>query len=386
MEPEIFKTGSFWFAFIICLTIYRLCLIHFAPQARHALFIPLNLFFLWRFVPVNPLFFVGLVVVLSCLYFLAKRMTGTAGSVCFMVTLACVFAAWLTGKMGATYSAEPWAWLYFVGASFLFIKVWSFLKDVRDGFLREISLIVFINYCTMFTTFLSGPMHRYAEFRDAFRDQLPSRWDLTIERLYRLMFGLTKVSLAGPILRPFSLSEISSGGYSEIGWVELFIRSCVYSITLYLDFSGYSDIAIASSALFGIRVPENFRMPYMAPNLREFWKCWHITFTSFLTQYVFLPFSRAIQRRFHTPSSSIITIAAYLVTFVFAGIWHGTALNYILWGTYHGIGLWIYDRKVQWFKTNLHLSALRLVSTVCTFVFVSIGWIFFVLPLEFFKR
>ena len=134
----------------------------------------------------------------------------------------------------------------------------------------------------------------------------------------------------------------------------------------------------------GVKVPENFQLPYLARNLREFWQRWHITFTRFLTQYLFVPFVRLFQRRIATASAAMTTAVAYLITFLFCGFWHGSTLNYLVWGLYHGLGLAAYD-----YYRQRRLAAARTLRRVpaafalITFLFVSLGWVFFTLPLGF---
>jgi len=172
------------------------------------------------------------------------------------------------------------------------------------------------------------------------------------------------------------------------------LRSAVYSLVIYADFSGYSDIVIASTRLAGVSVPENFQLPYFARNLRDFWQRWHITFTRFLTRYIFVPVTRALQGRLAKPSPAKVAAAGYVVTFAFCGVWHGSTPNYLAWGLYHGLGLTVYDAfnrgRMAKLRQQGRVAPARRWSVplfaAFTFLFVSVGWTLFILPVSFWAR
>jgi D-alanyl-lipoteichoic acid acyltransferase DltB (MBOAT superfamily) len=131
----------------------------------------------------------------------------------------------------------------------------------------------------------------------------------------------------------------------------LFMSLICYSFYIYLDFSGYSDIAIGTAYLIGIKTPENFNNPYRSQNLSEFWKRWHITFSSFLQLYVFKPFIQLFNILLPSKHRLLITILSYLATFVICGLWHGATINFVYWGLWHGVGLSI--NKIWLIKMKL---------------------------------
>jgi alginate O-acetyltransferase complex protein AlgI len=136
-----------------------------------------------------------------------------------------------------------------------------------------------------------------------------------------------------------SLMALVGGG--PVPLKTLVTASFVYSIVIWADFSGYSDAAIAASRLIGVGAPENFNRPYFAPNIREFWQRWHISFSRVLTSYLFVPISRALQRRLK--GRKPVMVIAYLATFLACGYWHGPTANFLAWGAYHGVGLIVFD-------------------------------------------
>jgi alginate O-acetyltransferase complex protein AlgI len=386
-------------AFWICFVVYALfdrSIAGAVPPALHYAMTALgSAAFLWVFTGIGALYLVALYAGLSLVFAAASSAVGgTASRGRVWWVLGVVLGLWALGKMGSSLHLSYFSWLFFLGASFLIVKVWTFCKDLRDGRIRGANLSSFLAYCTFFPCFLSGPMHYYGEFRETFERREELNGEMLVNAVFRILHGLVKVLIVAQVLRPWSLAGIRDVGWSEVAAAELAGRSLVYSLVIYLDFSGYSDIAIAGARLLGIRVPENFQMPYLARNLREFWQRWHITFTRFLTQYLFVPIARRLQRRGGL-SAPVLTSVSYLLTFIFCGFWHGATANFLVWGMYHGLGLSAYD----WFRQR-RLAAARTAGVpapvpgsvqrslyvLMTFAFVSLGWVFFILPLRFWAR
>lgn len=165
-------------------------------------------------------------------------------------------------------------------------------------------------------------------------------------------------------------------------WVVVFL----YSVRIYYDFSGYSDIAIGLGRLFGFKVPENFNKPYLKPNIVLFWQNWHMTLTSWLREYLFMPLGKMLMGFLGAGHTWVINGACQLVTMAVVGIWHGSTVGFLIWGLYHGVGLSLYRiyadllKKYgsQSFMDMLNGSKIaRYGSVFLTFVFVSTGWVFF---------
>ena len=147
-----------------------------------------------------------------------------------------------------------------------------------------------------------------------------------------------------------------------------------YALQLFFDFSGYTDLAMGIALLLGIKIPENFRLPYLSVNLQDFWKRWHISFSSWLTDYLFesLPKSRVWLR--------VSYCSAFLVTFLLGGLWHGIAWTFVIWGLLHGLGLSVVFLWVRWRKARgVGKGSVwgRVIGGLITFHFVCFAWIFF---------
>ena len=387
---------EFWVAFVGLLVLIG-SVNRMSASIRHWLFVLVNGAFLFYFTGIGIGHLVGLFGSLSILYLAGKRIAANPknGRTVFLVSLGISVGLWAIGKgaAGVGNQKNPLRWLFFVGVSFLVVKVWSFLKDVRDRRIIDLSFAGFLNYCMYFPCFISGPMHYYGEFSDAFERRLATGIIDVVHHMYRILYGMMKVRVLAVALRPYSLVILQDVSLRDTSAPELLGRAFVYSAVLYLDFSGYCDIAIGASRLLGVSVPENFILPYLATNIRDFWQRWHMTFTRFVTQYVFIPFVRTCQVSLAVKATPILGVIAYLVTFAFVGFWHGAGSNFLVWGIWHGTGMALYDlyrrrfaKDVAWWErvSGPWTLARRAVAIGITFSFVSVGWILFVLPVGFF--
>jgi alginate O-acetyltransferase complex protein AlgI len=174
-------------------------------------------------------------------------------------------------------------------------------------------------------------------------------------------------------------------GTTNIGAKTLAVALVAYSIKIYMDFSGYSDIAIGSSALFGIKVPENFSFPYFRTNIAGFWKSWHISLTRWIIDYVFIPLGGS--RR-----GLMLALVNTFIAMGVSGLWHGAAVNFVLWGFYHGLLLCLYrvyrialkplrNRTTSIFETWSFLPPVtKMLGGVATYACVTLGWGLFIMP------
>jgi D-alanyl-lipoteichoic acid acyltransferase DltB (MBOAT superfamily) len=180
------------------------------------------------------------------------------------------------------------------------------------------------------------------------------------------------------------------GNFEHHSGISLLIAAFLYSFQIYADFSGYTDIALGSAKLLGFNLTNNFNRPYFATSIKEFWDRWHITFSAWLRDYLFLPLAYGLAHRmkkqeyFHVSTEKWIYLIAIIVTFTICGIWHGVGWNYLLWGILFGI----YLAHANWTK-NFHKSIrkqfhIRKTSNfyifskiLLTFILVSFAWIIF---------
>ena len=167
---------------------------------------------------------------------------------------------------------------------------------------------------------------------------------------------------------------------------DIAIGAYAYTIYIYFDFAGYSDIAIGSARIMGIVLPENFNNPFMKRNIQELWANWHMSLTRWLTDYVYWPLAKVLRKsKFLGSRPIVLSIISIIITFVVCGMWHGEALNFVIWGFYHGLGLAILNvyqkqkRKVRnaFIRKYFHSVFSRGVGIVVTFHFFVFGILLF---------
>jgi alginate O-acetyltransferase complex protein AlgI len=164
-----------------------------------------------------------------------------------------------------------------------------------------------------------------------------------------------------------------------------------YAFYFYFDFSGYSDLAIGSAQLMGIQLPENFNHPFLKRNIRELWTNWHMSLTGWLVDHIYWPLVRKMRGvQYFRERPVLLSNAGMIITFLACGMWHGEAVNFLLWGAYHGLGisvLTIYQRQKrkvessflqQYFRSRLSSA----VGTFFTFNFFAIGLTLFILDMK----
>ena len=269
-----------------------------------------------------------------------------------------------------------------IGLSYILFRLVHWLVESYKGTLRSRDFLTFLNYLFLFPTFMAGPIDTFNNFHywlTTTRVRFNRR--MLMAGVGRIFIGAVKALLIVPLIKPYAIDyEILLSHFSP--WVAVCSAALLYSLYIYIDFSGYCDMAIGMAYMMGVRTPENFNNPYLSTNISEFWKRWHITFSTFLKQYVFKPVSALLNRLPIAKHRRVVSVTAYLLTFLVCGLWHGSTLNFVLWGLWHGVGLSVY-KLFTYGKEVTMLTPPRKVLGVCaTFLFVTIGWLFFNYPVD----
>ena len=237
-------------------------------------------------------------------------------------------------------------------------------------------------YIFMFPQLLSGPIVRPGQIAAQITDRAQQETvDDRLTGFIRFMIGLAKKvliadTLAQTVTQIFSLNsfQLSSG----LAWA----GAIAYTFRIYFDFSGYTDMAIGLARMIGFRLPENFKFPYISVGITEFWKRWHITLSTWLRDYIFLPLVYSVSRKmprekyFGLKADLVIYLIGTLITFFICGLWHGAAWPFILWGIYQGLFL-ILDRL---FLLKIYKRITRIPGMIITFLITVIGWVMFRSP------
>lgn len=205
----------------------------------------------------------------------------------------------------------------------------EFIQIAAEKFKGNIERIGFTEYVAFiffFPTMIAGPIKKYEKFdKQLIEAKIDSR-DI-LEGLFRIILGLVKKIFLADNLNTL-IQEVGSPEKTQ-NIILLSGAIFLYGLRIYLDFSGYSDIAIGSSRLFGFRVPENFNLPYIRTNIAEFWRHWHISLYVWLVDYIYIPLGGS-------RVNFVRRLLNITITMLISGIWHGAAWNFIYWGLWHG--------------------------------------------------
>lgn len=262
-----------------------------------------------------------------------------------------------------------------IGLSFYtFIQI-GYLLDVAQGHVRASrSLLDVLLLAGFFPQTASGPINRSGTFLPQL-ERTPEVAREDVGRALALIAGgLAKKTLIAHYVGVLLVEPVFANPLQHTGLEALF-GVYGYAVQVYCDFSAYTDIAIGVALLLGYRLPENFRQPYRAASVQEFWRRWHISLSSWLEAYLFLPFTRRLVRSRLRKRRMLTATIGTMVTFLLCGLWHGAAWTFVLWGAWHGLGVTL-DRVRR--KGEHPPSALRRAgSTAWTFHWVCAGWVLF---------
>ena len=272
--------------------------------------------------------------------------------------------------------------LRWLGFSYIAFRLIHVLRDRQTGRLPELSLPEFGTYVVFFPTLAAGPIDRAERFAKDLQKDFALTQDELLIAGQRIVIGLFKKFVIADTLALIALNDSLATQVHSTGW--MWVHLYAYAFQIYFDFSGYTDIAIGIARLVGIKLPENFLSPYTKPNLTQFWNNWHMTLTQWFRSYFFNPFNRWMRGYKFLPAWTMILIGQ-LATMLLIGLWHGITWNFILWGAWHGLGLFVQNRWSDFAKTRINPSnprvqtALQVGGVLLTFHFVALGWVFFAL-------
>ena len=256
-------------------------------------------------------------------------------------------------------------WLLPAGISFFTFQGISYLVDIYRGLIKPApTLIDFGMYHTSFPQLIAGPIVRYLEIEDRVVHR-PLRLEQVEWGIIRFCFGLAKKIIIADNMgaiadRLFALppNQLTT----SLAW----LATGTYTLQIYFDFSGYSDMAIGLGSMLGFRFPENFNQPYRSQSITEFWRRWHMTLARWFRDYVYIPLGG-------NRAGPLRTYVNLLIVFFLCGLWHGAAYTFIVWGLFHGL-LLVIERIL---RNRWNFEPSGLVGWAVTLVLVMIGWVFF---------
>ena len=263
-----------------------------------------------------------------------------------------------------------------LGISFFTFTQIAFLVDTYQGKVKEYNFIHYLLFVTYFPHLIAGPVLHHKEMMPQFTHTSTYRfnWEHVSVGLTVFTLGLAKKVLLADSLGEFAtpiFAVVNSGAQPML--FEAWLGALAYSLQLYFDFSGYSDMAIGLSLLFNVRLPMNFDSPYKAQSIIEFWRCWHMTLSRFLRDYLYIPLGgnrKGVVRRYSN----------LMATMLLGGLWHGAGWTFVIWGGLHGMYLVInhlwraLKHRLGWHESG---RIARILSGALTFLAVLVAWVFF---------
>lgn len=253
-----------------------------------------------------------------------------------------------------------------VGISFYTFAGISYAVDMYRGqYPPARSVLHYLAWVTLFPYILAGPIIRYGHV-GAQLESVPRRlsWALLASGLFFLVLGLAKKMLVADVMAPYVNELFAHPG--RLGLWSAWAAALGYTLQLYFDFSGYSDMAVGVALLIGLRFPQNFDSPYKAVNPSDFWRRWHMSLSAWLRDYLFIPLGGS-------RGSTLLTVRNLLITFVLAGLWHGAAWTFVVWGL-----LWGVFQSVHVVAKKYGLTpGWTWLNRLLTFAAAVLAWVFF---------
>jgi alginate O-acetyltransferase complex protein AlgI len=300
--------------------------------------------------------------------------------------LATATAGGLRGMTGQSVNLASAADLRWLGFSYVSFRLIHTLRDRLSGRLPQLNLREYIIYVIFFPAFTAGPIDRAERFLKDLRNPPQRSADDLGQAARRLLLGLFSKFVVADTLAMVALNSANAGQVQSTGWLWLLVYA--YTLQIYFDFSGYTSIAIGLGRLLGIKLPENFNQPYLKPNLTQFWNNWHMTLTQWFRAYFFNPLTRALRSSKKPAPAVVVIFITQLSTMVLIGLWHGVTWNFVLWGAWHGLGMFLQNRYSEFARLKIFTrplsptvqTGLTALGTAATFHFAALGWVWFALP------
>jgi alginate O-acetyltransferase complex protein AlgI len=257
-----------------------------------------------------------------------------------------------------------------LGISFYTFSAISYILDVKHGKQEPRSLLDVMVYLSFFPKLTSGPIQKSGDFFRQLDTELEVGWKSFTSGIQIFVFGMFKKIVLADRLSIFVDQVYATP--KAFGSATVLLAAIAYSLQIYFDFSGYSDMAIGSAKTLGFDLPSNFNLPYLSHNVTELWKRWHISLSSWLQEYLY--FSLGGNRK-----GKARTYMNLILTMLLGGIWDGSNWTYVIWGLMHGIALAIHKgwMELTASSSQKHSWCANAFSISVTFIFTTFCWIFF---------
>jgi alginate O-acetyltransferase complex protein AlgI len=377
-HPMLFSSGLFWVLFLIFLPVYALL-----RSRRQQMVVYVVAFSLYFYYKSSAWFFMLLIITSVLDWCLSRIMSDTRKlwkrRLCLWLSIGMSlsilgffkyanFFLWNWNQM-VEGNFQPLDIILPVGISFYTFQSISYIVDVYKGRVSPTETwIEYLFFLSYFPALVAGPIVR----ADYFLPQIQNRDHASRQEmaagLWLIILGLVKKAIVADYIAQYNdLIFASPTGYSGL---ESLMGVVGYVVQIYCDFSGYSDMAIGISAIMGFRLTQNFNFPYKSRNLTDFWRRWHISLSTWLRDYVYIPLGG--NRR-----GTLRTYVNNFLTMLVGGLWHGAAWKFVIWGGMHGVGLIVHKALRPWLVKIPDTWPVKAASWTLTMAYVSFLFIFF---------
>ena len=374
-KPLVFNSGLFWCLFLIFLPIYGML-----KNKRTKMMIFVIAFSLYFFYKSSGGFFLLLVAtsILDWFFALQIKIETTKKMRRFWLWLSIAisvgilglfkysnFVIWNINELMKS-NFQPLDLIMPLGISFYTFKTISYVVDVYKGKIEPTeSWLDYLFYLSFFPALAMGPIVRAREFLPQLRDNKEPTKQMIYSGFWLVLLGVIKKAVFADYLAQYS--DIAFGSADGYSGFELAMAMIGYTMQIYCDFSGYSDMAIGLGRIMGFDLGINFNFPYRSLNPTEFWKRWHITLSMWLMDYVYIPLGG-------NRKGKLRQYFNLMATMLIGGLWHGAAWNYIVWGGVHGVGLIVHKITKKPLDNYLPSDnkAVKFFSWLLAFIFIVI--------------
>ena len=377
-EPMLFTSGMFWVLFLLFLPIYALL-----KSRRKKMMIFVIAFSLYFFYKSSGLFFLLLVATSVFDWWVAQFIYSSknrterrvALSVSLFFSLGILLFFKYSNFVMSNFEVlvggnfQPLDLILPVGISFYTFRTISYVVDVYRGKIEPVDdYIDHLFFLSFFPCLVAGPIVRSCDFIPQLQETKPASHKMIYGGLFLVMLGVMKKALFADYIAQYN--NIVFGNPAGYTGFELLMAVLGFTMQIYCDFSGYSDMAIGLGSIMGFDLGINFNYPYRSLNVTEFWHRWHITLSTWLRDYVYIPLGG-------NRKGKVRQYINLMVTMLLGGLWHGAAWTFVVWGAGHGIALCVHKLCKPWLDTIASTRLTRTASWFLTFSFVAFLWIFF---------
>ena len=310
--------------------------------------------------------------------YIAYRKKGNRFSIFFLTVVFSILPLILS-KIVPFFMQENW--IGFLGISYLTFKGVQLIMETRDGLIKQtLPISRLLYFILFFPTISSGPIDRYRRFEKDLNTQFTKEQykELLYLGINKIFLGFFYKYILGYLINHHVISNLPLMTISKVQEHLIYLYS--YSLYLFFDFAGYSAFAIGVSYIMGVKTPENFNKPFLSQNIKDFWNRWHMSLSFWFRDYVFMRFVFWMTKKKWITNRMAVSNLGYLLLFILMGLWHGLAIQYVVYGLYHAalmIGYNFFEKinkKHKWWPKN---TFTRVISIIITFHFICFGFYIF---------